>query len=618
MRKVLAIAALLGSAGVGVANAAPVPATMVTVGSFSKNCTSAALWAVTANNTATWTFDTATSTLAMASGTYERRVKAGAAVLMTHTMTGTAFGPGAATGATWLCTEGAFGGVVGAHICGNYNLGADFTNNSTYNQSTPDAISATVTLAGDDFSLGAVQTLVNSYSTMTAAAVAGAAPGFQRYTLNNGQDLFPGAGDTATGFDTGYIFTFDIATGPLDAVPVISDGYITTFEDNASGAFAPTITLGDGTAAQHTLAVTTQGANGSCVVTPGDATGTVVYTPNASYTGTDSCVLTLTDSDSDSDTATISVTVNTVAANDDGPITAGQSVVTVIPVGANDQGFIDPVTITVTTPPLHGTIAAISPAGPAASRTISYVANAGYTGPDSFVYTMSDGSRTDTAAVNLTVTDSSPVPATMVTVGSFSKNSTSAALWAVTANDTATWTFDTATSTLAMASGTYERRVKAGAAVLMTHTMTGTAFGPGAATGATWLCTEGAFGGVVGAHICGNYNLGADFTNNSTYNQSTPDAISATVTLAGDDFSLGAVQTLVNSYSTMTAAAVAGAAPGFQRYTLTNGQDLFPVQVTRRPALIPGISSPLMYPSRHRPLTQSTMALLPFSVLMRR
>ena len=97
-----------------------------------------------------------------------------------------------------------------------------------------------------------------------------------------------------------------------DVAPTIADGAITTDAGTASAAFAPTITAGNGSPAQHTLAVTTVAAHGSCVVSPGNATGTVIYTPNAGYTGADSCVLTLTDGDLDIDTGTISVTVNAV------------------------------------------------------------------------------------------------------------------------------------------------------------------------------------------------------------------------------------------------------------------------------------------------------------------
>ncbi|MDQ1302370.1 MAG: hypothetical protein QG595_353 [Pseudomonadota bacterium] len=481
MRKVFAISALLGSAGlVSIAQAAPVPVTMVSVGSYSRNSSSAAPWTATAANTATWTFDVDTNTLAMDGGTYARVAKVGATALMTHTMTGASFGAGTATGATWTCTEGIFGGVVGAHICGNYSFGANGTNDSVY---TSVGTGANVTLGGDDALLGAPQTLANSYSNFTSAtSIAGAAAGFQRYTFNNGQDLFPGAGDTATGFDTGYVFTFDVADAPPPA-----------------------------------------------------------------------------------------------NANDDGPVQAVQAVETVLAVGANDTGFIDPVLVSVTTPPLHGTITAISNSGSAASQTISYTANSDYIGPDSFVYTMNDGFQSDTGTVSISVVTpplSTQVPATLVSVESYAERSTTISPWTVTAADTSMWTFDLAGNVLAMSGGTYSRLARVGTTPLMTHVMTGAVLGSGYATANTWSCTEGLFGGYIGAHICGNYNFGSNGYDESIY---TASAIAATVTRGGDDFVIGEPQTLVNSYSGFkTAVAVAGAASGFQRYVLDSGQDLVP------------------------------------------
>ena len=481
MRKVFAVSALLGSVGLmTVVQAAPVPATIVSVGSYSKSAATVSPWTPTGANTATWTFDVAANTLAMASGTYARVTKVGATALMTHTMTGVSMSTGNAAGATWNCTEGVFGGIVGAHICANLNLGGNFTLDSTIGNS---GIATTVTLGGDDVALGEPQTLVNSYSNFTAATpVAGAAAGFQRYEFNNGQDLVVGAGDAATGFDAGYVFTFDIADTPAPA-----------------------------------------------------------------------------------------------SANDDGPVTVVQAVDAVIPVGANDTGFTDPVAVTVTTEPQYGTITAISTSGAAASQTITYMANADYIGPDSFVYTMNDGTRSDTGTVSISVIappPSSQVPATLFSVESYAERSTTLSTWTVTGADTSTWTFDLANNTLAMSGGTYSRIAKVGATPLMSHTMTGAVLSSGAAAANTWACIEGVFGGVIGAHICGNYNFGGNAIDESVY---TPSAIAATVTPGGDDFVIGDPQTLVNSYSGFKLAMpLAGAPVGFQRYVFDSGQDLVP------------------------------------------
>jgi hypothetical protein len=96
-------------------------------------------------------------------------------------------------------------------------------------------------------------------------------------------------------------------------------------------------------------------------------------------------------------------TIPRIAA-DDGPIAVIAGVAKVIPVGANDTGFTNPVTVTVTTLPTKGTITAISPPGPAAGITITYTANIGAVGADSFVYEMTDSSpAADSATVTLNI-----------------------------------------------------------------------------------------------------------------------------------------------------------------------------------------------------------------------
>lgn len=88
------------------------------------------------------------------------------------------------------------------------------------------------------------------------------------------------------------------------------------------------------------------------------------------------------------------------AALEDGLTSVTEGVATTLSVGANDLGFTDPVTVTITMPPTKGTITAISAPGPVAGITITYTANAGVLGWDSFVYEMTDSnSASDSAKV---------------------------------------------------------------------------------------------------------------------------------------------------------------------------------------------------------------------------
>ncbi len=101
-------------------------------------------------------------------------------------------------------------------------------------------------------------------------------------------------------------------------------------------------------------------------------------------------------------------------AVDDGPLAVNEGVAAIIPVGANDIGFTDPVSVTVITPPGKGTIGAISPPGPTTGMTISYTANIGASGADTFVYVMTDSTpASDLATVTVDTnpdSDSDSVP----------------------------------------------------------------------------------------------------------------------------------------------------------------------------------------------------------------
>ena len=101
-------------------------------------------------------------------------------------------------------------------------------------------------------------------------------------------------------------------------------------------------------------------------------------------------------------------------ANDDGPVVVTEGVPVAVAVGANDTGFGNPVTVSVTTLPAKGTISSISPTGPAAGMTVTYTANAGASGTDSFAYEMTDSTpRSDQATVSIVIspdTDGDGVP----------------------------------------------------------------------------------------------------------------------------------------------------------------------------------------------------------------
>ncbi|NEP50516.1 MAG: tandem-95 repeat protein [Moorea sp. SIO3C2] len=162
-----------------------------------------------------------------------------------------------------------------------------------------------------------------------------------------------------------------------------------------------------------TVTLDQQGANGTAVV---NQDGTITYTPNADFTGTDTITYQLSDGINDPVTATINVDVtgnvngNSPIATDDTATTAPNTAVD-INVLANDidpEG--DPLTVTLDQQGANGT-AVVNQDG-----TITYTPVDGFTGTDSFTYQIDDGNSppaTATVNVNVDVTtvNQSPVAA---------------------------------------------------------------------------------------------------------------------------------------------------------------------------------------------------------------
>ncbi len=176
-------------------------------------------------------------------------------------------------------------GSAPGSVTGSFNA-ATFAGNNPGN--TPTTIGATngtkgtTGIAGNVITYTPASTFFKGSDTFT-------------YTLT---DADPGTAET----DTGTV-TVTIA----DVSPTLADASITTAADTASAARALSYTLGNGSLAQHLLAVSTAAANGTCALTGTSLT----YTPNAGHSGTDSCMVTLTDEDGDgqSDIGTFSITV---------------------------------------------------------------------------------------------------------------------------------------------------------------------------------------------------------------------------------------------------------------------------------------------------------------------
>ena len=142
------------------------------------------------------------------------------------------------------------------------------------------------------------------------------------------------------------------------------------------------------------LIVTAVGA-----ATNGEATlsedGTVTYTPNAGFSGEDSFTYTVSDGEAET-TGTVAVTVNNVneapVAVDD-TITTDEDVAIDVPVLTNDTDADgDELSVTAVGTATNGE-ATLSEDG-----TVTYTPNAGFSGEDSFTYTVAYGETVDLGA----------------------------------------------------------------------------------------------------------------------------------------------------------------------------------------------------------------------------
>jgi hypothetical protein len=233
----------------------------------------------------------------------------------------------------------------------------------------------------------------------------------------------------ASGYSGPDSFTYDVSDGNGGTASA-TVSITVNFVNHAPTATAQSVTLNQDTTSTVTLAgtdpdsdplrfkVTSLPTNGKLydgtgtgghLIVAGDLpyalTGTfnqATYQPNANYVGSDSFQFKANDGQLDSAAATVSITVSHVnhppVANDDSATTSANTPVTVS-VRANDTDpDNDLLTVTGASTPAHGSTVVN------AGATVTYTPASGYSGPDSFTYTISDGNGgTASATVSITV-----------------------------------------------------------------------------------------------------------------------------------------------------------------------------------------------------------------------
>ncbi|WP_181423484.1 Ig-like domain-containing protein [Halomonas heilongjiangensis] len=201
---------------------------------------------------------------------------------------------------------------------------------------------------------------------------------------------------------------------PVNNPPVANDDSASTLEGTAV-QIAVLANDSDPDGDPLTIGSVTQPANGSVTINPD---GTLTYTPNEEFVGSDSFTYRASDGELLSDPATVSITVepaepvnNPPVANDDSATTT-QGIAVQIAVLANDSDPDgDPLTIGSVTQPANGTITIN------ANGTLTYTPNEEFVGSDSFTYRASDGELlSDPATVSITVEPADEPPPASTTV----------------------------------------------------------------------------------------------------------------------------------------------------------------------------------------------------------
>jgi large repetitive protein len=233
------------------------------------------------------------------------------------------------------------------------------------------------------------------------------------------------------GIDTA---TVSIAVSPQNDPPVGNPDSLTTAQDTPGSL---NVLANDTDVDGPAVAVSgfTHGAHGNVACTPaGDCT----YTPNPGFHGTDSFTYDLSDgAGGAADDILVSITVTPAQTNqppvaDDETLTLAEDTSDSVNVLAGDTDPDgDPLTVTSLTPSAsHGSVTCT------AAGVCTYTPNANYHGPDSFVYTVSDGEGgQDTGQVSITVTPVNDDPSAVADSLTTAEDTTSTPLNVLT-NDT--------------------------------------------------------------------------------------------------------------------------------------------------------------------------------------
>lgn len=235
------------------------------------------------------------------------------------------------------------------------------------------------------------------------------------------EESFHGSGGTFAGnwaAAMGGDIEFSIIPTSVNDPPDAVDDTVTIDEDSTNNTIDVLANDSDPDGDELTIDSITQGSHGMVTGSGSDVT----YTPDAGYSGSDSFSYTVSDGKGGSDTATVTITINPVndvpVASDDSATTDEDTAVNIDVLGNDSDPDGDSLSIDSVSTPSNGEAAIET------DNTITYTPNNGFSGNDSFNYTVSDGNGgSDTATVSITVVSVEP-PLDQTATGEISSDGT--------------------------------------------------------------------------------------------------------------------------------------------------------------------------------------------------
>ena len=282
---------------------------------------------------------------------------------------------------------------------------------------TPQAFSLVLNATDVDNAASELTWSIASAATNGSATVSGTGTSkVVNYTPNtdfNGDDSFTVTISDGTASDT---ITVNVTVEAANDAPTITEATATIVTDeDVAGNVTLNATDIDTDAANITWTILTQASSGTASVNAVNtgASMLVTYAPNANTNGADSFVVQISDGEL-TDTITVDVTVNPV---DDAPAIAQGSSIN-LTTDENTEGSVSlngvdvdtdaaNLSWSVTTAATNG-VANVTSTG--ANVSASYTPNNDFSGNDSFVVELSDGTSTDTITVNVTVNSVNAAP----------------------------------------------------------------------------------------------------------------------------------------------------------------------------------------------------------------